>query len=57
MKYLATHLIFGTVKNLANIFHTFCKFHFQFDYYQQQAEYYESYIADCLLKQSSVSQS
>ena len=29
------------------------KFWIQFNYYQQQAEYYESYITDCLRKQTS----
>ena len=29
------------------------KRYFQFNYYQQQAEYYESYITDCLRKQTA----
>ena len=33
--------------------HSSIKCKIQFNYYQQQAEYYESYITDCLRKQTS----
>ena len=36
---------------VSSIFIKRCKI--QFNYYQQQAEYYESYITDCLRKQTS----